>query len=135
MGVDIHLYIAKLNKQTNIWEELELFHKNQEKVYAFQDRNHDIFDMLDENSSSYTLEMNEHVTGSVATDFLYAQDSLGFYKFREINLADLKLATKSSRRYKWFIKLIENYINFAEDSLSDAELHPSSYKIIYWYDH
>jgi len=133
MGRDIHLYVTKLNRETNTWEELEIFNKGGSKIYAFSARNYELFDFLTNHPSSYsyTLAANEYVTGTVAIEFNSDYGEMGYFNFRELNLADLKLLTNE---YKWFIKLIEDYAYFAEEGCSDIDSTPSSYKLIYWFD-
>lgn len=134
MSKDIHLYIVKLNKKTNTWEELELFNKNNRKIYAYSARNYELFDYLNHHccSHSYTPEYNKYVTGNVAIDFINEYQEMGYYGFSELNLADLKL--NITEKYNWFIAIIENYIYFAEDGCSDDYYNSSSYKLIYWFD-
>lgn len=134
MGRDIHFYVTKLNKETNTWEELEIYNKHGSKVPAFSARIYELFDYLSNHPSScsYTPETNKYVTGTVAIEFNSDYGEMGYFRFKELNLADLKL--NIPKKYKWFIKLIEDYAYFAEEGCSDTDSTPSSYKLIYWFD-
>ena len=46
MGEDIHIKIIKRNKDTNNWEEILLFNKDNEKIPIYQERNYNMFDIL-----------------------------------------------------------------------------------------
>ena len=159
MGRDIHVRIVKKDRETNTWKHVKLYHKEKRKfkvidVYPF--RNYELFDILDEKD-----ENDEHFFAPpIVTDNLpialkneieTAKQSFGFYGFREINLADLKLylnKVPKIRDYdyedddpkawkdnpvKYFIEKIEQYIEFAVpywDFYSiDSDIH-----IIYWFD-
>ena len=159
MGRDIHVKIVKKDRETNTWKRIKLYYKEKRKfkvidIYPF--RNYELFDILNEKDES-----DEHIfASSIVTDDLpialkneieTAKKSFGFYGFREINLADLKLylhKVPKIRDYdyeendpkawkdnpvKYFIEKIEQYIDFA-DPYWDFYCIDSDIRIIYWFD-
>lgn len=159
MGRDIHVRIVKKDRETNTWKHVKLYHKEKRKfkvidVYPF--RNYELFDILDEKD-----ENDEHFFAPpIVTDNLpialkneieTAKQSFGFYGFREINLADLKLylnKVPKIRDYdyedddpkawkdnpvKYFIEKIEQYIEFAVPYWDFYSID-SDIRIIYWFD-
>ena len=156
---DIHVKIVKKDRETNTWKRIKLYYKEKRKfkvidIYPF--RNYELFDILNEKDES-----DEHFfASSIVTDDLpialkneieTAKKSFGFYGFREINLADLKLylhKVPKIRDYdyeendpkawkdnpvKYFIEKIEQYIDFA-DPYWDFYCIDSDIRIIYWFD-
>lgn len=159
MGRDIHVRIVKKDRETNTWKQIKLYCKEKRKfelvnVYPF--RSYELFDILDEKK-----ENDEYFFApSIVTDDLpialkneieAAKKSLGFYGFREINLADLKLylhKVPKVRDYdyeeddpkawkdnpvKYFIERIEQYIDFADPFWNFCSVD-SDIRIIYWFD-
>lgn len=158
MGRDIHVRIVKKDRETNTWKQIKLYYKGDHKfkvvdVYPF--RNYELFDILSERGD------DEYFTASpVTTDDLptilknkieATKKSFGFYGFKEINLADLKLylyKVPKIRDYdyeekdpkawednpvKYFIERIEQYIDFA-DPYCNFDCIDSDVRIIYWFD-
>lgn len=159
MGRDIHVRIVKKDRETNTWKHIKLYYKEKRKfriVNMYPFRNYELFDILNEKD-----ENDEHFFApSIVTDDLpialkneieTAKKSFGFYGFREINLADLKLylhKVPKIRDYdyeendpkawkdnpvKYFIEKIEQYIDFA-DPYWDLYCIDSDIRIIYWFD-
>lgn len=78
------------------------------------------------------------------------QNTFGYYNFKEINLADLKLYLKERPKVqdyddedpsalkdnpvKSFIERIEQYIDFADPFWDLNEVSASDIKILYWFD-
>ncbi len=158
MARDIHVRIVKKNRGTNTWKHIKLYYKEDHKfevvdVYPF--RNCELFDILSERGD------DEYFTASpITTDDLpiilkneieTTKKSLGFYGFREINLADLKLylykvpkirdcdyeeenpKAWEDNPVKYFIERIEQYIGFA-DPYWDCYCVDSDIRVIYWFD-
>ena len=154
MGIDIHVYILKRNRETNTWEHIKLYHKEKNKfklidVYPF--RNYELFSILNKKGEdniyhAQPIEINTlppHLKKEI-------KDFECGYGFREINLADLKLYLRKVLKIRdwdyedtdpnaWkdnpvksFIERIEQYIDFADyywDIIPDSDI-----KIIYWFD-
>ena len=162
MGADIHVKIVKKNYNTEKWEEIKLYKKDKENNDDFIDidffpfRNYELFDILSGRYESsfpfdvpiYTFDLPNNLKKEIETN----QQTFGYYNFKEINLADLKLYLhdhptildednyiEEENKYglkdnplKSFVNRIENIIDIANESLDDCP--PSHIRIIYWFD-
>ena len=143
MGEDIHIKIIKRNKDTNNWEEILLFNKDNEKIPIYQERNYNMFDILKDLSISSSI-VNKNLPETLQQEIKEAEG----YHFSEVNLADLKLYLYNHQKVEDFysdneelidnpiknlIERIEYYIFFA---MSDTLYYvPSDIMILYWFDH
>ena len=157
MARDIHVRIVKKDRKTNTWKHIKLYYKEKQKfklvnVYPF--RSDELFDILNEN------EDDGYFASSIIIDDLpialkkeieTTKGKIGFYGFREVNLADLKLylhKVPKVRDYdyeeddprawkdnpvKYFIERIEQYIDFADPFWNFCSVD-SDIRIIYWFD-
>ena len=158
MGKDIHVRIIKRNRNKNVWEEVKLYYKengNLKDASIYPGRNYDLFDILGNKNNDDFLNTRPIFEPDLPEDLkeeikIY-QNSIGFYDFKEINLADLKIYlhhmpkiiksygyeeeddpnTMKDNPVKYFIERIEYYLDFAD--VYDF-LPPSDIKIIYWFD-
>lgn len=153
MGTDIHVYIFKKNRETNAWKWVKLYRKekghfNYINPYPF--RSNEIFDMLKNEVNSFPVIL-KGLPGDFQKEIKEYQNQIGCYGFSEINLADLKIYlnkhpkvrdwdyeendTKAMKTnpIKFFIKRIEQYIDFYDD-FWDYTSPYSDVKIIYWFD-
>lgn len=155
MGADIHVKI--LERNNNTWKQVTLYHKEKEEfkivnVYPF--RNYELFDILngkeDDNYIAYPIR-EDSLPVTLKKEIEGYKNTVGYYGFKEINLADLKLYLYRSpkiRDYdyeenspnawktnpvKYFIEKIEQYINFASQ-YGEFVSPPSDIRIIYWFD-
>lgn len=155
MGADIHVKI--LERDNNTWKQVILYHKEKEKfkvidVYPF--RNYELFDILngkeDDNYIAYPIK-EDSLPIALKKEIEGYKNIIGYYGFKEINFADLKLYLyrfPKVRDYdyeenspnawkdnpvKYFIEKIEQYINFASP-YGDFVSPPSDIRIIYWFD-
>ena len=158
MGIDIHVRIIIKNRNKNIWEEVKLYYKENNdfkavKVYPYRD--YELFDILNHKTNDYFLKtqpiLDVDLPETLKKEIEECRNSLGYYGFREINLADLKLYlhhkpkirdwdyeedepnAMTDNPVKYFIEQIEQYISFASFIYDFAP--PSDVKIIYWFDH
>lgn len=155
MGVDIHTYIFKRNRKNNIWEQVKLFTKEEEKykeVTVYPYRSYELFDILSEREDdAFTAFAVD--TNVLPVDFQekIKNDTEFCYDFREVNLADLKLYLikhPKVRDYDYeetspnalkenpvtgFVERIEWYLDLA-DPTWDFCSPPSDIKIVYWFD-
>jgi hypothetical protein len=156
MGIDIHVRIIKKNRDTNTWEHVKLYRKESEKfevVNVYPYRNYDLFDILNENAedgyksqSIITIDLPPHLKQEIEKN----RQEYGYYSFKEVNLADLKLylnRVPKVRNYdydednpkamqtnpvEYFIDRIEHYLDFADPYW---DLYPASdIRILYWFD-
>ena len=156
MGVDIHVRIAKKNRETNTWEHIKLYKKSNKRfkrvsIYPF--RNYELFDILtgkgDPRFSPRSIVIQD-LPFSLRQEVKRYQNTFGYYNFKEINLADLKLYLKERPKMqdyddknpsalkdnpvKSFIERIEQYIDFADPFWDLNEVSTSDIKILYWFD-
>ena len=158
MGTDIHVKIVKRNRETDLWEQIKLYHKKNDEIklidiYPF--RNSELFDILNENEddnyTAYPLSLI-NLPKDLQEEIEEKQNIIGYFGFREINLADLKLylyKTPKVRNWdyeddnhpkawkdnpvKYFMERIEQYIDLADSDWS--WFAPcSDIKILYWFD-
>lgn len=158
MGRDIHVRIVKKDRETNAWKQIKLYYKGDHKfkvvdIYPF--RNYELFDILSERGDDEYFTSSPVTTNDLPiilkNEIEATKKSFGFYGFREVNLADLKLylcKVPKIRDYdheeedpkawednpvKYFIERIEQYISFA-DPYYDFYCIDSDVRIIYWFD-
>lgn len=150
MGKDIHVAIAIRNTETGYYDKVEIFKRKKDKyvfINPYDMRNHELFELLEEDVPWNQL----HVTflePSFTKEIQEIKNTMGYFNFREINLADLKnylmlnptvpdydnddteeLTYKTSP-IKFFIEQIEYYIEFAGYEFYS----PSDVYILYWFD-
>ena len=153
MGKDIHVRIIKKDRNTNTWKQIKLYHKEKGKfklvnVYPF--RSYELFDILsgnDEKYNAYSICLND-LPNNLKQEVERCKNTIGYYNFFEINLADLKLYLQrvpkvkdydsekenawKNNPVKYFVERIEQYIDFVDSSW---DLYPySDVKILYWFD-
>lgn len=158
MGVDIHVRIIIKNRDKNIWEEAKLYYKKDNDFKAVDIcpyRNYELFDILNHKENDDFLNtqpiFDADLPETLKGEIVEYRNSLGYYGFREINLADLKLylyckpkirdwdyeendpKAMKDNPVKYFIEQIEQYISFA--SFMYDFTPPSDIKIIYWFNH
>lgn len=155
MGIDIHVRIVKKNHETNTWEHIKLYKKYNKKfkrvdIYPFRD--YELFDILtfDKGFSPHSIVIQD-LPFSLRQEIKRCQNTFGYYNFKEINLADLKLYLNKKpkiRDYdndedptalkdnpvKFFIEKIEQYIDFADPFWDLDGTSASDIKILYWFD-
>ena len=160
MGTDIHVYILRKDKD-NLWKTVKIYRKEKRNKFTYispyTSRNYELFDILNgKDTKDYFpfVPINEkELPQDLKNRYLKAKNTVGYFDFNEVNLADLKLYLYSHPKLRdydyegenfdeegWkenpihdFIKTIENYI-FLSDSF-DFEICPDSYfKIVYWFD-
>lgn len=157
MARDIHVKIVKKDRETNTWKHIKLYYKEKRKfriinVYPF--RNYELFDILNEKEDDGYFASSiimDDLPIALKNEIKTTKEKFGFYGFREINLADLKLylhKVPKIRDYdyeednpkawkdnpvKYFIERIEQYIDFA-DPFWDFYRIDSDIRIIYWFD-
>lgn len=104
MGVDIHFYITKYNKEKNVFEEIALYTAEAgkyKKVPVFFGRNYDMFDILKNRTIIDNVEFPcvyiacnslEEKLKNIIKKYIgeEGEEFTGCYGFSEINLADLK---------------------------------------------
>lgn len=103
MGIDIHFYITKYNKEKNIFEEIALYSAETgkyKKVPVFIGRNYEIFDILRNKIIIDNIEfpyadiaynsLEEKLKNTIEGYIGKEGEFTGFYDFSEVNLADLK---------------------------------------------
>ena len=157
MGRNIHVRIVKRDRDTDKWKQIKLYYKEKRKiklvnVYPF--RSDELFDIIDgsedEKYNAYPISLI-NLPDNLQKEIERCQNTLGYYKFKEISLADLKLYLYKSPKVrdwdyedddpkawkdnpvKYFIERIEQYIDFA-DPYWDLETSLSDIKILYWFD-
>ena len=103
MGVDIHFYITKYNKEKNIFEEIALYTAEAgkyKKVPVFIGRNYEMFDILRNKTIIDKIDfpsapivcnsLEEELKNTIKKYIGDKEDFTSFYSFLEVNLADLK---------------------------------------------
>lgn len=158
MGRDIHVRIIKKDRKTNTWKHIKLYYKEDHKfkivdVYPF--RSYELFDILsgaeDDEYFAASPIIIDDIPIILKNEIETTKKSIGFYGFKEINLADLKLylykvpkvrdyeyeeddpKTWKDNPVKYFIERIEQYIGFADPDW-DFYCIDSDIRIIYWFD-
>ena len=157
MGTDINVRIVKKNRKTNLWEQIKLYRKEESEykiVNPYPYRNSELFDILSENEED-SFRCNHILINNLPTslqeEITKCTNTVGYYGFYELTLADLKLYlydTPKVRDYdygddspkawednpvKYFIECIENYIKFA-DPYYEFDCLDSDIRILYWFD-
>ena len=150
MGKDIHVAIAIRNNETGYYDKVEIFNKKGDKylyINPYDARNHELFELLEEDIPWNQLHTT-FLEPSFAKEIQEIQNTMGYFNFREINLADLKNylmlnptvsdyddddteeLTYKTNPVKFFIEQIEYYIEFAGYEF----YYPSDIYILYWFD-
>lgn len=143
MGIDIHVYITKYNREKRAYDEIDLY-AHDCRVSPFDERNYELFDILSE-VPSLPIDTKIIVYGEVLFDYRNAtepnrEEGYYGYGFRQINLADLLYFYVTDYDYEEkdylgpFIEDIKNYIKIADRDSYQVESLPSLYNIIYWFD-
>lgn len=161
MGRDIHVKIVKRNQETDKWEQIKLYRKEKRKfkvISVYPARNYELFDILneneDENYNAYPLSLT-NLPQNLKKEIEECKNTSGYYGFKEISLADLKLYLHKTPKVinwdcesddpkndpngwkdnpvKYFIERIEQYITFL-DPYWYFTTSPSNIKILYWFD-
>ena len=157
MGTDIHVRILKRDSLTDKWTQIKLYRKNIdhiEVVKVFPFRNCELFDILRGNEeyspNSYPIAFNL-LPRLLYKEIKTYQNTIGFYGFKEINLADLELYLFKHPKIRdydyeeddlkaWkdnpiknFIARIKQYIIFNDENFLDFS-PLSDIKILYWFD-
>ena len=153
MGIDIHVKIAYLNKQKNIYEEAKLFvEKGEERtpVEVYSGRNTTFFDLLTSDEFPHRAISLETLSPELKNAVAEDKNEFGFYGFYETTLADMQVfsMTYSPRRLseeeedfdyygidslRKFIEQIKAFMDFYEP-FWDYSLLNSDIKILYWFD-
>ena len=161
MGTDIHVRIVKKDYNTDTWKQIKLYRKEKKKfkivdIYPF--REEDLFDILSEKTNDYRAYPYHaypisltHLPINLKQEIEKKQKILGYYDFKEINLADLKIYLMHNPKIrdwdyedddpkawidnpvKYFIERIEQYLDFA-DPYWDGCRPASDVRIIYRFD-
>lgn len=155
MGRDIHVRVAILNKETNIYEEIKLYRKEKDQfrpVAVYDGRSYELFGILDgeDDDFPYGYIRTNYLSEELKEEIEKYKNTEGYYDFFEVNLADAKIYLKENpkvRDYehdgeweawkdnpvKHFIEAVCHYIN-----IHDGELtwwcKDSDVKILYWFD-
>lgn len=153
MGKDIHVAIAIRNDEAGYYDKVEIFNKKENKylyINPYDTRNHELFELLEEDIPWNQLHTT-FLEPSFAKEIQKIQNTMGYFNFREINLADLKNylmlnptvpdydnddnddteeLTYKTNPIKFFIEQIEYYIKFA----GYEYYYPSDIYILYWFD-
>ena len=155
MGADIHIRIIKRDHDTDTWKQIKLYRKEKKKfkvIDPYPFRNSELFDILnereDDNYQAYPISL-AHLPVALKKEIEKYQETQGYYDFKEINLADLKLYLRQVPKVrnwdydddhpkawkdnpvKYFIERIESYIDFTEE---DWAIPSSDIRILYWFD-
>lgn len=157
MGRDIHVKIIKRDHTTDKWKQIKLYKKEKRKfkvidVYPF--RNYELFDIIsekeDERYKAYPITLI-NLPDNLKKEITEYKNISGYYGFREITLADLKLYLYQVPKIrdwdyeendpnawkdnpvKFFIEKIEQYIEFF-DPWWEIDTSLSDIKILYWFD-
>lgn len=155
MGKDIHVRIIKKDRETGKWNQIKLYHKENKKfkmvdIYPF--RNYELFDILNETEDEKYYANNictSDLPIALKQEIEKLKKTVGYYGFKEVNLADLKLYlyhnpkvkdydTEDPKSFKDnpvknFIERIEQYLDFS-DPYWDIDNSFSDIRIIYWFD-
>ena len=162
MGKDIHIRIVKRNRETNNWELVNLYRKDEnneiKKINFYPFRNYDIFDILQEREDLTQLSILPIAMAGLPTELqeeITEDEAEGCYDFKEVTLADLKLYFEynpqikdwdayyedeldprnfKTNPIKYFIERIEYFLDFAIDSFWKWNYSNSDIKILYWFD-
>ena len=161
MGVDIHMYLTQFNKKTNKWEEVVLYHKNEEgnivPIDIFSGRDYELFDILSGHENYNFPSSSIHVDSlpdSIKEKLFECEEENGYYGFSQVNFADLQLYLAHHplvRDYDW-----EDENTFEQQAWKDSPLkqlverikwiltlddkwwagitYDSDIKLIYWFD-
>lgn len=155
----MHVRIIKKDRETGKWNQVKIYRKEKGKrkfhmVKASPFRNRELFNILNENEDE-KYHANAICISDLPIDLKREIEKCksikGYYGFKEINLADLKLYLHESpkvRNYDYeendinawkdnpvknFIERIEQYIDFA-NPYWDIFQPVSDIKIVYWFD-
>ena len=92
MGKDIHVAIAIRNTEKGYYDKVEIFNKKGDKyvsIKPYDTRNRELFKLLEEDVPWEGLHTT-FLEPSFAEEIDYEENIVGYFGFREINLADLK---------------------------------------------
>ena len=130
MGVDIHFYITKYNKEKNIFEEIALYTAGAgkyKKVPVFIGRNYDMFDILRNKIIIDNIEfpyadiaynsLEEKLKNTIEGYIGKEGEFTGCYDFSEVNLADLKDYVK----FKCILEDFKVYYSLEQYSLKELD--------------
>ena len=150
MGKDIHVAIAIRNTEAGNYQRISIFRQRDNKIEEippYDTRNHELFELLEKDIPFSGLHTT-FLEPSFAEEIEKKENIIGYFGFREINLADLKNylmlnptvpdydndeteeLTYKTNPIKFFIEQIEYYIEFAGYEFYS----PSDVYILYWFD-
>ena len=160
MGVDIHVKITKYNEKTGIWEQINLYQKDEKgnfsSVSPYPFRNSELFGILsdehDDHFPIHTLTTWTNYDKETQEEFELAHEDFGYYGWGWFNLAEVDLYLQKHPKVrdwdyeeddfeengwknnpvKYFIDLITAYLDLA-DPYWDWDGH-SNIRVILWYD-
>lgn len=162
MGKDIHVKIVKRNRETNNWEQINLYCKNDKneikEVAFFPFRDSEIFDILQGRDNDCHLNPLPISLAGLSADLqkeITEDKEQGYFGFKEVTLADLKLYLERTPQIKdwdeyyedendprawktnpikYFIERIEYFMEFACDAFWKYDCSNSDIKVLYWFD-
>lgn len=150
MGKDIHVAIAIRDTEAGNYQRVSIFRQRNNKIEEippYDTRNHELFELLEKDVPFNGLHTT-FLEPSFAEEIEKKENIVGYFGFREINLADLKNylmlnptvpdydndeteeLTYKTNPIKFFIEQIEYYIEFAGYEFYS----PSDIYILYWFD-
>lgn len=150
MGKDIHVAIAIRDTEAGNYKRVSIFRQRNNKIEEippYDARNHELFELLEKDVPFNGLHTT-FLEPSFAEEIEKKENIVGYFGFREINLADLKNylmlnptvpdydndeteeLTYKTNPIKFFIEQIEYYIEFAGYEFYS----PSDIYILYWFD-
>ena len=150
MGKDIHVAIAIRDTEAGNYQRVSIFRQRNNKIEEippYDTRNHELFKLLEKDVPFSGLHTT-FLEPSFAEEIEKKENIVGYFGFREINLADLKNylmlnptvpdydndeteeLTYKTNPIKFFIEQIEYYIEFAGYEFYS----PSDVYILYWFD-
>jgi len=136
MGKDIHVRLIQFNRKTNEYELVKLYRKINNEFRAipvYEGRDYSLFDQLEDDAFPSRAIYTPNLPEELRQELNECEEETGYFGFREINLADLKLYYNNTKRIKFsFIDTINNYINLYN---TEPWLYSSSdVRILYWFD-
>lgn len=181
MGMDMHVRLAKYDEKSNLYKELVLYKPGEEyhydeegnkivdnpvfeKVHIYNGRDYEMFDGMKDgdNSDGYgnfpwiNVQLNS-LDKNLAEHIDYLQHQFGYFDFRELSLADMKVylndhptvvdyeadewenwkvgdpKPQKVNPIKYLYEDICNYAKFADDWSWDY-VPLSHYKVIFYFD-
>lgn len=133
MGRDIHVRLVGWNEIKQKWDDIKFYKETKDgftPIDFYPYRNYELFEELE--YVPWTLINKKNLPPATEKELKEAEETFGYYNFREVNLADLKIYFSNHQKIKGEEE--EGTIIFKDNPLKDFIERIESILDIYDFD-